>query len=289
MSKDVRASIENGIWMCYKHGTLIDTDESRFTVSMLKRWRELAELRARLEVELGHSVELSPAEIPDLLLVENSISFSRPGLENELIGNALHDSCLPAVWGNELADAARDVLIELLRNAFQHGGARRCQIRIEPKSIRFVEDGSEFNPWDLLMREQGGGGVAAVNRLLSAFGERIITAFRRTIDENEIVLALATSVDDVQDLTPCVAQFEFGPEDEVHARLDLLESCKTIYVVLPDYLSFSDTDDIVNALRPLLDDRRGRSIVFVISRVSSAVRRYLSHFFPGTRIVLTER
>jgi hypothetical protein len=35
------ASIENGIWMCYSHGKLIDADESAYTPEILKGWRRL--------------------------------------------------------------------------------------------------------------------------------------------------------------------------------------------------------------------------------------------------------
>ena len=276
--------------MCYAHGKLIDTDESRFTTPMLKKWRELAELRARLELNLGHDVDLSPSDISDHMLVQNSISFSGAGIENELIGNALHDSCLPVLWGNELADATRDLLIELLRNAFQHGGAKKVQIQLEPKSIRFIEDGSEFDPWDLLTREQGGGGSAAVKRIVSDFGDLILTTFKRTANQNEIVLALARFVDDVKDFTPCVAHVElrFRHSPRIDVKLSVLESCKTVYVVLPDYLSFSDIAAIAYSLRPLALDGRKRSIVFIVSLVSSAVRELILQCIPGSRIIGTK-
>jgi hypothetical protein len=287
MSEEERASIQNGIWMCYTHGKLIDTDESRFTIPMLKKWRELAELRARLELDLGHDVDLSPTDVSDHTLVENSISFSGAGIENELIGNAVLDSCLPVLWGDELADATRDLLIELLRNAFQHGGAKKVQIQLEPKSIRFIEDGSEFDPWDLLTREQGGGGSAAVKRIVSGFGDLILTTFKRTANQNEIVLALARFVDDIKDFTQCVAHVELriGHTPRTDVKLSVLESCKTVYVVLPDYLSYSDIAMIADSLRPLASDGGKRTIVFIVSLVSSAVRELILQYIPGSRII----
>src|SRR4051812_46714820 len=42
-----RASADNGIWMCYTHGRLVDTDETRFSIEMLRQWRAIAELKAR--------------------------------------------------------------------------------------------------------------------------------------------------------------------------------------------------------------------------------------------------
>ena len=39
------------------------------------------------------------------------------GSENEIVGNAIHDTCLPELWGYKLADAIRDLVIEIIRNA----------------------------------------------------------------------------------------------------------------------------------------------------------------------------
>jgi hypothetical protein len=51
MTAEERRLISNGIWLCYLHGKLIDTDEARFTVSQLKKMKEVAETRAQRELE----------------------------------------------------------------------------------------------------------------------------------------------------------------------------------------------------------------------------------------------
>ena len=48
LSVDELRSIDNGIWMCYTHGKLIDADEATYTPEMLKYWRKLAERKAQL-------------------------------------------------------------------------------------------------------------------------------------------------------------------------------------------------------------------------------------------------
>src|ERR1700743_1084457 len=48
MARADRVSYDNGIWMCRTHGTLIDTDEVRFTIPLLKQWRSAAERRAAI-------------------------------------------------------------------------------------------------------------------------------------------------------------------------------------------------------------------------------------------------
>src|SRR5882724_2748404 len=48
VSSAQRSSYENGIWMCHQHGTLIDQDETRFTIALLKQWRAAAERKAAI-------------------------------------------------------------------------------------------------------------------------------------------------------------------------------------------------------------------------------------------------
>lgn len=47
MSSIERSSINNGIWLCQNCSKMIDTDENLFTVELLKKWKNEAELRAK--------------------------------------------------------------------------------------------------------------------------------------------------------------------------------------------------------------------------------------------------
>lgn len=64
MSKEERTAIENGVWMCYTHGKLIDTDERRFTIPMLKKWREFAEFRAKFRQQFGDRYTAPSTQTP---------------------------------------------------------------------------------------------------------------------------------------------------------------------------------------------------------------------------------
>ena len=46
-----RKSFENGIWLCQSCSKLIDSDEIRYTVDKLKRWKDISEQIAVLELE----------------------------------------------------------------------------------------------------------------------------------------------------------------------------------------------------------------------------------------------
>src|ERR1700721_559787 len=53
LTPEQRKSIENGIWCCRSHGTLIDTDELTYTIPMLKQWRAIREQTARIWQQHG--------------------------------------------------------------------------------------------------------------------------------------------------------------------------------------------------------------------------------------------
>ena len=50
MTVEERKSIDNAIWLCCNCATDIDRDVSRYTVNVLKEWKEQAEELARLEL-----------------------------------------------------------------------------------------------------------------------------------------------------------------------------------------------------------------------------------------------
>jgi len=51
ITPEQRKDISNGIWLCEKCAKLIDTDDDRYTVEVLKRWKKNAEESARARLE----------------------------------------------------------------------------------------------------------------------------------------------------------------------------------------------------------------------------------------------
>lgn len=47
LSAEERVSVDNGIWLCQTCAKLVDSDPTRFTVRLLRGWREVAEEMAR--------------------------------------------------------------------------------------------------------------------------------------------------------------------------------------------------------------------------------------------------
>ena len=169
MTKAQRTSIKNGIWMCYTHGKLVDTDEHRFTIPMLKKWRKLAEFRAQFRQEYGADRPLPQEKLLQIGFADHALEIKSLGDEAQIIGNAMLDSCVSVIWGEELCHAVRDVLVEIVRNTFIHGKATKCLILIHNRSIHVTDDGIDYN-WLTLHGNRGGrGGAAAVRHIIDQF------------------------------------------------------------------------------------------------------------------------
>jgi hypothetical protein len=52
LTADERKSAANGIWLCQVCGKLVDNDEVRYTVSILRRWKTISESAALRALEL---------------------------------------------------------------------------------------------------------------------------------------------------------------------------------------------------------------------------------------------
>ena len=273
--------------MCYTHGKMVDTDEIYFTSEMLKKRRLLAELRAQLELHHG---EIADSEMISFGLAEQEIKIEGMGVENKIIGDALRNSLVPAVWGSRIADAVRDVLIEVARNALTHGAGNSCSLKIEDSVIQLTDNGGDFNPWELGVKESGRGGAAAVRELLDTFGGRLVVAFERVKEQNLTTISLPQSIEDVKRVTRCcidvTGQLRYTEEPcrvPSPAAVKVVQTCKVIYLLLPEYLSGSDVcklDDIVD--KPAF---QGRKIVFVTSGASLMVEGLLADLFPGCQVL----
>jgi hypothetical protein len=78
LTSDQRCAPENGIWMCQTHGTLVDRDEARFPMDLLRRWKLEAE---RLALDAVGKTATLPTTTNLLLDLTRA---ARPALEVEL-------------------------------------------------------------------------------------------------------------------------------------------------------------------------------------------------------------
>lgn len=261
MSDEKLIDISNGVWMCYYHGKLIDTDESTYTVEQLKTWKEVAEIRARLWQQFGRGIELLPKHFNSVPLPKSKVAFESLGQENYVVGEAVSKSCIEQIWGREESFAIRDALIELVRNAFGHGKAVNVEIEITENSIKVFDDGSSYEAAMLLNHVGNGGGYHAMHEIASKFSRSIYVESNNVDGRNCHVFSVVSSAKDIKSLTPCCVEI---PSDYYWGRgveFKVAESCKAVYVMFPEYFAISDG----LKLPILINDHlpKGKELIFV--------------------------
>ena len=82
MTSAERKDIQNGIWLCQSCSKLIDSDDIRYTVDLLHKWKQLSEEAAILELESA-----SPAQNTeqDISLIKFYVQcFDRPAFQDDI-------------------------------------------------------------------------------------------------------------------------------------------------------------------------------------------------------------
>jgi hypothetical protein len=281
LTPDERMHPNNGIWMCYKHGKLIDTDEVRFETSTLKYWKELGENISRLMHEKGVDYTTALKIVPKQL-AENNLKIENLQNENQIIGEALFDSCIHLTWGEKLANSIRDFLIEHSRNSIIHGKGGSVEIKIDYNKITILDNGNEFHPKEFASIE-GSGGKMAYSYLTDLFKKDIIITTQRIGDKNRTVISKLNQPEEIFDITDCsielsISEFKYGIQDyEIH------ESCQELFVVLPKYFTASDfpRNGVVNKL-----ENEKRPITFIGENLSDMVVGMIKDKYPKSELII---
>ncbi|HEY0550051.1 MAG TPA: hypothetical protein VGF13_10665 [Verrucomicrobiae bacterium] len=189
-----------------------------------------------------------------------------------------------------MGDALRDLLIELVRNAFIHGQARICKVHIEQRSIRLDDDGIDFDRLTLKSSQNGRGGRIAVRHLLDSFGHKLVICSRRIADGNQTVIAFARSQEDLYLADPCCVSIGRDEINRIrrgilpaHLFLDPMKLCRVLYIVLPRYMPPSDAI-ILGEMVPA-EFRTDKQLVFVCSDISWFIHVELERLFRGCALL----
>ena len=249
LSNEELRSIRNGVWMCAYHARVVDRDEVTYTIPMLENWRAIAEHKASLRHRLGRDIDFGLRELSGILLAEHRIRLDTLGSENQEIGEAILHCGVHEIWGDRLAKAVRDLSIEMVRNAFQHGKAARISISIEPKRIVLTDDGQAFRYDDILLQKRRSGGAAAMQRIIGQFSNSVLVSQTHNGRGNETIVALIHSLSDI----PAVTECSYSPTRHelygLRRPIPSLPQCDKIYILLPKYASYSDGISLVHILK----------------------------------------
>ncbi|QDQ87086.1 hypothetical protein FMZ60_05445 [Alcaligenaceae bacterium SJ-26] len=284
MTDEQLSDISNGIWMCYTHGKLIDTDEVRFTADLLKEWKRINESIASFRQETGLGYQAAFKNISLNKLVENEVNLPKEFAINRLVGEALHDSCLSVSWGSEITETIRDFLVEHIRNAYSHGDSDGCTLKINACEIIVIDNGTEFDVRSLYNAETGQGGTLSIRRLLDHYGEKIFLSSYRLEEENILKISLPKTSKSITSSTPCVVNFDMNSLHQGNYSYHLNEFCNEVFIILPEYFGLSDIAFISTKHPALLSEKR--HLIFVLQHVSEHVKELLLEQFKDCQFMV---
>jgi hypothetical protein len=273
-----RSSIGNGIWMCTLHARLIDTDETQYSTSLLKQWKAAAEENAALELENTESGTRNLSIRPFTHVTE----LAALGNENQIIGDALKAAGLTQAWGLPVAPLARDLCVEVARNAFQHGGASRFRVETAGHALRLSDNGNAFDILSLLDHPNRRGAGLVIDLLLNKHSDTVLLTSQRTQDQNEYVLGKLETANDIPALTPCAVQLDFETIRRPLLDVTMFDACTILYVIMPEYSSASDAYMLAEHIK---ESRPARSVVFVLRDASDAMRYGIQDALPEAKIL----
>ncbi len=233
--------------------------------------------------EFGWSRNLDPKLFSSLRMPECEARVA--GLENvnAVVCAPIHDSCIHILWGQEQGDAVRDLAIEIVRNAFEHGGASGVRLEITPRSIRITDDGACFDPTSLRKASTTSGGAMAVERLFSALQSSLFFRHCRENGENCSEIALVRSRADIEALTSCVVDVDADVLRNREMRIEVMESCSTVYLMFPHVLALSDVLRVPQLLAASLPE--GKEYVVVGRAFSDQALKVFAERVPDLRVI----
>lgn len=288
-----KSHISNGIWMCYTHGKLIDTDEFTYTIDQLKKWRDLAEAVALFEHSTGTYPNPDDVQAFGLGLADAVLTLSIPHAdENRSVAHLLVEGGVSLSWGERVSDAIRDFCIEYARNARDYGGAGVVAIEVKDNVVKLKDDGAFFDLWTLPSRPDASNGTLALNVLLDEFQSEVVVSSGRDGSSNYVTITLIDEVNKNPCVVPCAARIELRSflgscsTSDLHDVSSRLENCTSAVIILPDFLVGSDLAFFSSRSSPFVELlRRGVRLTLIAPGMSEWVLPKLQQQFPTARVV----
>jgi len=82
LCSEERAAAHNGIWLCQNCAKLVDNDEVRFPVGLLRRWKQLSEEATLLQIECPATRRAPEAHTDESLVRFYAQCFDRPAFQD---------------------------------------------------------------------------------------------------------------------------------------------------------------------------------------------------------------
>jgi hypothetical protein len=266
--------------MCQLHARLIDVDMT-FKTELLHEWKRAKEEWVRSRIGM-------PASGIDRQLAWNLVEVTQLAMVNSLVGNALDRCGIARAWGKSEHGCVQDLLIEIARNALQHGGAKLVSLLIEPTRIALYDDGAKFDPMALETRQRYSGGILAIQQIRVAHGNDLFLAYSRQDDGNEFSILRIETLDAGKTMTPCTIRIGLEALHRSYSEgsvpwFESVDGCEDVLVVLPDYMSISDVIHAAILLKRMLGATRRLHVL--LNKASDLATRLLAQELPSARFL----
>jgi hypothetical protein len=228
ISTPQRKHADNGIWLCGYHGSIVDSDHSRYSVELLQSWKSRAEALASMRREPS-----AASTMWDFFPYQQGVALSddEPSARGEIhesLSQFLDDVGVKDVLTPDDGDVASNLLYEMVLNAHRHEGARYFDLWSEAGFVtaRYSSD-SGFGLAELLDQAGGRGGYDAAEMLESETEGRVQLNFRRSGTASEWLVSrikLGYSAD------PCAINLRDSSGDELEVFVGACVGCETVHV-----------------------------------------------------------
>ncbi|WP_156480504.1 hypothetical protein [Aquipseudomonas alcaligenes] len=282
LSPTERSSISNGIWMCQTHSVEIDRDEARYTSTLLNHWKNISESRADYAKNHGWDIFDKYPFLHIDSLANIDLALTKSPSSNSLIGNAITDSCLPQLWGKEQSVIIRDLIIELYRNAFDHGEASSFEISISEQKLEIVYDGKKFDIFQLLDHQNANGGADTLQEIVEKYGSNFVVNYSHE-GNNKIIIHRLSDFYALAPSLPCVISLSEYDDKALELDLAIYERCGALYIILPLHFCRSDVRGLESQLAAF--EPNGKPVYIVGSDVAEPTRKAIIDRLPNFTFV----
>jgi hypothetical protein len=277
-TSEQRSSADNGVWLCAVHAKLVDDDEARFTVPLLKEWKRVAECSAALEI--GRPTTTWRRAVLPTYSAALTWHGTRASFHTQ-IANFLSDTGVVQYWGLKASKEAHNLIYEIALNAIQHSGVQRIQLEVDKLDLTLGYEGDRFGLRDLLATP-GRGGRQTVEGFIEQEGGVRALNFSHDSGMNYWIISDLEHPD--AEVSPCcirpTVDGYLGDDD----HLGTLVLCDEVHVFLPELFSLSDGYELIGALE---EEFSGQPLVFH-NASTFALSDILRESFPVARFVASK-
>ena len=150
LTSEQRKHVENGIWLCQTHSKLIDNDTVRFTVDVLRRWKQTSEQMTQQELDAmtssGSRDLLGTSGRLTAILLESTEHFDRlsmSGATGPLVPEAAE---VARQLDHRISDVVVDALALKANPLFDEGDRQQTAIAVKTMRAALRLRGFQYFP-----------------------------------------------------------------------------------------------------------------------------------------------